>query len=220
MRLIQRSLPLLDCNSGGNRLELVRFNGDFEQIVAYVNSRCNNPPQDGEDNLLARNNGGLLFDPVQGTLLVQLKSQCSSSSCSDSGGPIPSYQVEWTAAIQGFATTFEILQSYEPAPAAFSFRVPYMPEGFPAADSFDAYFGELANPIDFTKAQPLQCDFPRGPMLGDYLTVTDLPTPPVGHGYYFVTAANYMGETRYGRQRVGGVLSGRDPAVLPACVEE
>jgi hypothetical protein len=53
-----------------------------------------------------------------------------------------------------------------------------------------------------------------------YLTVNDpLPTPAPGNGYYYVTAVNYMGETRYGRRRSGGVLSGRDPAVLPRCVE-
>ena len=38
-------------------------------------------------------------------------------------------------------------------------------------------------------------------------------------GEFYITAATYQGQTRYGRTRVGGVLSGRDPSVLPACSE-
>jgi hypothetical protein len=54
--------------------------------------------------------------------------------------------------------------------------------------------------------------------MGDYLTVEDrLPAPAPGSGYYYVTAVNYQGQRRYGRQSNGGVLSGRDPVVLPAC---
>jgi len=31
--------------------------------------------------------------------------------------------------------------------------------------------------------------------------------------------ATYQGQTRYGRKRQGTAMSGRDPAVLPACVQ-
>ena len=52
------------------------------------------------------------------------------------------------------------------------------------------------------------------------LTVEDtLPKPDPGHGYWYVTAVNYQGQRRCGRKRMGGVLSGRDPATLPACAE-
>ncbi len=61
-------------------------------------------------------------------------------------------------AIHGLAPLFEILQTYEPTTSEFSFRVPYMPEGFSAANWFDSYYGEL--PVDFTQAQALQCEFP------------------------------------------------------------
>jgi hypothetical protein len=44
-----------------------------------------------------------------------------------------------------------------------------------------------------------------------------LPTPSPGQGRYYVTAVNYQGERRYGRRRMNGVLSGRDPAGLPGC---
>ena len=74
---------------------------------------------------------------------------------------------------------------------------------------------------DWSQLQPLQCSYPASPpSVGDYLTVADpLPTPSPGQGYYFVTAVNYEGERRYGRMSSGGVLRGRDPAVLPACAE-
>ena len=45
------------------------------------------------------------------------------------------------------------------------------------------------------------------------IAVDDSPDAP------YVTAVTHQGETRYGRQSSGGVLSGRDPAVLPSCLE-
>ena len=121
--------------------------------------------------------------------------------------------------INGFTTTFEILQTYTPATSELSFRVPYMPEGFQFADYFDTYWGDLATVGDWSQAHPLQCGYPATPAnVGDYLIVADtLPSPEPGRGYYYVTAVNYQGQRRYGRQSNGGVLSGRDPTVLPAC---
>jgi hypothetical protein len=123
-------------------------------------------------------------------------------------------------AIAGFATTFEVLQTYTPQREQLAFRVPYMPEGMPAADHFDAYWGNLAKPIDFTQAHQLACDYPAAPPhVGDYLTVADtVPTPAPGQGVYYITSATYQGATRYGRKTTAGHLSGRDPALLPACV--
>jgi hypothetical protein len=87
------------------------------------------------------------------------------------------------------------------------------------ADHFDTYWGNLTHPIDFTQAHPLACDYPTAPpRVGDYLTVADtVPTPAPGHGVYYVTAATYRGATRYGRKTTAGHLTGRDPALLPAC---
>ena len=117
----------------------------------------------------------------------------------------------------GLPTAFEILQTYAPGP--LSFRVPYMPEGFQHAEWFDTYYGDLATVGDWSQAQPFQCGYPAtAPETGDYLTVEDtLPTPAPGRGYYYVTAVNYQGQRRYGRQANGGVLTGRDSAVLPEC---
>jgi hypothetical protein len=119
----------------------------------------------------------------------------------------------------GFASTFEIMQTYTPTANAFQFRVPYMPEGFQAADHFDSYYGNLTRPIDFSQAQPMQCAYPSSPpSVGDYFAVADtLPAPAPGHGYYYVIAVTYQGQTRYGRKRINGVTSGRDPAGLPGC---
>jgi hypothetical protein len=94
-----------------------------------------------------------------------------------------------------------------------------MPEGMPAADHFDTYWGNLTKPIDFTQAHPLACDYPPAPPhVGDYLSVADtVPTPAAGQGVYYITSATYQGATRYGHKTTAGHLSGRDPAVLPAC---
>ena len=113
----------------------------------------------------------------------------------------------------------EVSQTYVPSDAQVRFRVPALPEGFPAADFFDTYFGRLATVGDWSQAQPLQCGYPAtAPSVGDYLTVTDpLPDPAPETGRYYVTAVNYQGQIRYGRKSNGGILTGRDPAVLPAC---
>jgi len=124
----------------------------------------------------------------------------------------------WLASFSGFATTFDILQTYTPQ-ASLGFRVPYMPEGMAGADHFDSYWGNLTKPLDFTQAHPLQCGYPvAAPHVGDYLTVADtVPTPVPGRGIYYVTSATHQGATRYGRKTTAGHLSGRDPAMLPAC---
>lgn len=160
----------------------------------------------------------LFFDEEKGRLLIPVQ-----SSCYDEGwtGQCAYNENRWVIAISGFTTTFDILQTYTPASGQLSFRVPHMPEGLQYADWFDTYYGDLATVGDWSQAQPLRCGYPAtAPTMGDYLTVDDtLPTPAAGRGYYYVTAANYQGQRRYGRQSNRGVLRGRDPAVLPACSE-
>jgi len=162
----------------------------------------------------------VLFDPINGRLLVWLSSYCLGGDCPCGSGPCSGngYGGIWIAAIEGFTTLYEVRQSFAPE-APLGFRVPVMPEGMAAADHFDTYWGDLAHPVDFTQAHPLACDYPSAaPHVGDYVSVADIvPTPAPGQGVYYVTAATYQGATRYGRKTTAGHLSGRDPALLPAC---
>ena len=53
--------------------------------------------------------------------------------------------------------------------------------------------------------------------MANELLADTLPELKPGEGRYYVTAVSYRGENRYGRKSNGGMLTGRDPAVLPAC---
>jgi hypothetical protein len=65
----------------------------------------------------------------------------------------------------------------------------------------------------------MQCRYPASPpSVGDYLTVADTsPQPPPGAANYTVTAVTYGTQRRYGRKLIAGVMSGRDPVLLPEC---
>jgi hypothetical protein len=156
------------------------------------------------------------FNPMTGELHFNFD-QVGQGYTAGSG--YQNYHSTRSCVLRGLSTLYDIQQTYTPASNTLNFRVPAMPEGLAAADHFDTYYGALTNPIDFTQAQPLQCGYPaRPPSVGDYLTVADpLPNPAPGTGRYYVTAASYQGQRRYGRQRVRGVLSGRNPAKLPTC---
>lgn len=210
------------------RTSLVRTNGQNEETIGYFEDRAYGPARDhlrpvfsfdfqqarGEET----DHGGLsiepiVFDAVNGRLLIPVRSLCSP--CGN-----PGYVEQRVIfVISGFAPLFEILQSYTPQPSALSFHVPVRPEGMAGSDSFDTYWGPLTKPLDFTQAHPLQCNYPAAaPHVGDYLTVPDtVPTPAPSQGVYYFTSATYQGATRYGRKTTAGHLTGRDPALLPAC---
>ncbi len=215
-----------------NRVEVRRYDGQASTLLAYIENRPAAAPNrwDGiwtsgdfrwGSGWDASVKDVLTFDAVNGRLLVPLDSFCLGTDCPPDYVPQDALRGRWIAAIEGFTSLYEVQQSYSPQTNTIGFRVPRLPEGMAAADRFDTYYGPLANPIDFTQAQPLQCGYPASPpQVGDYLTVGDpLPNPPSGTGRYYVTAATYQGQTRYGRKRQGTVMSGRDPAVLPACVQ-
>jgi len=211
------SLSRCDCDSHERwRLEIHRFDGIADTVLGFLEERCFGPQvQKFHDAVWAGQpeHPGLVFDRANGRLLIRFASYSPSSGCASGTSG-----VLWIAAIQGFASTFDVLQTYTPQ-TGLGFRVPYMPEGMGGADHFDTYWGTLSKPLDFTQAHPLQCDYPSSPPhVGEYLTVADtVPTPVPGQGVYYVTAATYQGATRYGRKTTAGHLSGRDPAVLPAC---
>lgn len=203
------------CGAGGANLErweivFVRPNG-LRSVVAHVTERC--LPDGSADEI---ENVGARFDPITGQLGIGFWNR-------NSGTGQPAYALgQQKIALAGFTTLFDILQTFVSDSGQLTFRVPYMPEGLPAADHFDTYYGPLVKPIDFSQAHPLQCDYPGSPpAVGDYLAVADtVPTPAPGHGVYYVTAVTHQGQTRYGRKASGGVLSGREPAGLAACTTQ
>ena len=203
------SFRIEEC-SGIDRLEIIRFNGtNASETVAYLDTRCTGPS--GQDAFDATIPAQFLFDDKQGKFLVRVRSTCWGS-CGYSAG-------DWVASISGFATTFEVLQTYTPPSSSFGFAVPYMPEGFQDADYFDTYTGTVTRPLDLSQAQPLSCAYPAtAPSVGDYLTFADtVPNPSAGAAVYYLTAATYQGQTRAGRESTTGTLRGRDASVLPAC---
>jgi hypothetical protein len=155
------------------------------------------------------------FDPMNGILNFTFTAVGEGYPA---GSPYSNYRTQQTCSFQGFATILDVAQTFQTS-SSLGFRVPYMPEGLPASDHFDTYYGPLVKPIDFSQARGLQCSYPSSPpSVGEYLEVADsVPTPAPGHGYYYVTAVTHLGQTRYGRKASGGVLSGRDPAGLAAC---
>ncbi len=231
------NLVIVQERSGGgsgagfvDRIELVRLSRNGEEVIGFVESRGDNLwrdriwPKDACDVSSStcwgggpRIEEGFTFDPVNGRLFLPLRSFCYGPNC-----PSTTYGGGWwVAVIEGFAPLLEIFQSYQPTSGALTFIAPRIPEGFPAADYFDTYYGDIATMGDWSQAQPLRCNYPATlPHAGDYLTASDtLPNPSAGQGYYYVTAATYQGQTRYGRKRQGAIMSGRDPSLLPACVQ-
>ena len=203
--------------------EIYRFRAGQDQLIAYLDERCGATPGCRDEGYV-RPAG---FDDKNGNLFIEMGARPNgpgqSGQCDDELPNYPPYPNEGGAlcSLAGFTTTFEILQTYETTTNDISFRVPYMPEGFQFADHFDTFYGRLSTVGDWSKVEPLQCGYPATvPAVGDYLTVADtLPALKPGEARYYVTAVTHQGETRYGRKSSGGVLTGRDPALLPGCVE-
>lgn len=232
--------PVGPCGSASlYRFRVVSFDGVSSQtVLGYVDERCVDPSISRRDALdfqdaaagspggAALGRGKFNLDNVNGVLRIPLWSHCDSQSsggvpyCAQVLVP-PSNSAVWIAELRGLTPLLEIMQSYAPTQSSLTFRVPALPESLGGADHFDTYYGALTNPIDFTTAKPLACGFPASPpAAGDYITVADpLPTPAPGAGRYYLTAVGYEDQRRYGRQRIGGLLSGRNPALLPSCTE-
>jgi hypothetical protein len=202
---------LLRLGSEANGVVVVRLDpitGD--NIIGFVHGR---PNGSGDFDRVTTSctpgpcAGHLVFDPVNGRLIFGVYSVG------------PGYAYSSTIVISGFPSLFDISQSYQPQLTAWAFRVPASAEALGGVDHFGTYWGPLTHPLDFTHAHPLGCGYPASsPHVGDFLTVADtVPTPSPGQGVYYVTSATYQGATRYGRQQFNGHLSGRDPALLPAC---
>ena len=178
------------------------------QTLGTFREYCS-PPNFSSSFLVPR----VAVDPFHGTLYIDVEITNRSGSVQ-----ITNRRVQ--EAVTGLATLAEILLSYEPAGGALSWRTPGFPLGLPSADRFEIYTGALGHVPLFTDAQPIDCSVPAAghPAVGEYISIADpLPDPPVGEGRYVVVAVEQGSETRFGRQRMGGVTSGRDPGDFPAC---
>lgn len=210
-----------------SRLELVRRTESGAEVVAYVADRCLAPEcvQFGQQHYTSQSlspsprgsTGYLNFDDKNGRFLIPVQSRYWRGRVDCPEGVNGGTSV---LAISGFASTFEILQSYASTSGGLGYRVPYMPEGMNAADRFDSYWGNVTRPLDLAQAHPLQCAYhDHQPQVGEYLTFPDsAPTPAPGQAAYYMTSVTCQGETRAGRQALDGRLSGRDASRLPECV--
>jgi hypothetical protein len=196
------------------RTEIVRMASGSESVLAYVEDR---------ESVLAdrlRSTNLISFDAINGRLLIPLQSFCRDMNYSFPPDCPGNYGGgSFIMMVNGLPSLFEILQTYTPTADALQLRVPAHPEGFRSADHFDTYWGHVSDLPDFTQAQPMQCHYPATtPAAGDFLTVADTsPAPTPGAANYTVTAVTYGSQRRYGRKLINGVMSGRDPALLPGC---
>lgn len=154
---------------------------------------------------------------VNGHMFLVLRGQCRTAQCDSQGED--DNQVALIR-VSGLPTLYEVQSSYQP-PTTISVLVPKHPNGLFAAESFSTYHGTITNPLDFSAAQPLKCNYAEAapPEPGGYLTVPDTtPDPDPGEVTWLLTAVTSpTGETRMGRKVEAGVLSGRDPLRLPEC---
>lgn len=103
LRLVLISTP---CDGSSERNEIVVFDGSTEQIIGSIEDRCDGPiklsvrayAQLTSSTII----GAVKFDPINGRLLIPLLSRVDLES------------FYWIAAIDGFTTTFELLQTYTP----------------------------------------------------------------------------------------------------------
>lgn len=209
-QVVHRNGPQQPCGSQVmNVYQIVARDGQTESIVAEIAEQCADTGTGQQDTF---GMGNWWFDEERGRLIVQSSLNCNNSPDCYEG-------FTWIFAIEGFTTTFEILQTYTPDQSVLGFRVPYMPEGFERADYFDTYAGQLTKPLDLSQAQPSQCNYPQSqPQVGDYLTFPDSAVnPSPGQASYYLTAVTHLGERRVGRHAVNGLISGRPSSVLPVC---
>ena len=83
------------------RLKLLRFDGETEDVVGFVDERCLSPANDEVD---AISKVGLTFDEVYGKLFMSLVIRASISY----------EEGRWVAVVDGFATLAEALEDQLP----------------------------------------------------------------------------------------------------------
>lgn len=194
------------------RWHLESIDNGTRSEIGYFEHRCFAGGTDGVSI------PGLLFDLIGGAAIFPIQRYCTGPDGQSEGCYT---DISSHFAIDGFTALADIVQSFEPgepsSPVVFS--VPPLPEGLPAADHFDTYWGVVKQPLDLANAQPLQCAYPSSPpSAGDDVRITaPVPTPPPGSANFVLTSVTYRGQTHAGRKASGGRMYGRDASRLPAC---
>ena len=113
-----RDVPIAElCYQSDNahRAEIVAHDGTSETVLGMFTDRCDGPTR---LDFFRLNESTLQFDRQRGALLVRANAGCddTDTSClnSDSQASI--------IAIEGFATTFDILQTFTPTAETLGFR--------------------------------------------------------------------------------------------------
>jgi hypothetical protein len=153
-------------------------------------------------------------DVARGEILFNLRGSCQTALCLGQGD-----NKEHLALVRvtGLPSLLDVALTYEPG-GSVSFRIPALPEGLPTGDFFDLYAGAVETLPDLSQAQTVACDVASGLSPGDTVVVPDpLPDPPAWEPRYYLMAVTSGTERRAGRERISGVLQGRDASGLPWC---
>ena len=78
---------------------------------------------------------------------------------------------------------------------------------------------DLRRDRDFTSAVPVDCAVPDAgsPAPGDYLSILDPLNPANGKVEYAIIGVKHQDRLRFGRQSIGGVLTGRETSAFLSC---
>jgi hypothetical protein len=151
----------------------------------------------------------MMIDAINGRMYLKVWSQMENT-------PGTFFVVQ----ISGLTSLLDIVPTFQPSTDTISWTTPKHPEALPAADRFQVFAGEIADLPDFGQAVTLSCSVPqdRVPQPGEFLSILDsLPDPPAGQAFYVVVGVEHAGQRRFGRQNIGGVQTGRNPAAFPSC---
>jgi hypothetical protein len=155
--------------------------------------------------------GSFQFDSTNGRILIPF-------TYDPSGIFLCPYQHYGLAEFGGLPKLFDTFLTFLPAGQSLTALTPGLPDGFPSADSLQAWTGDVRTLPDWSKASSLVCTAAASPAPGQLVGMSDtLPDPEVGQARYYVVASQSGTQRRLGRQYVNGAFSARDPGTLPVC---
>ena len=161
----------------------------------------------------------LIMDAVNGR--SQFSFRTIRDDCSNPQNCIELEVVHEVIEVSGLPSLLDIIPTFDPGnTATLSWVAPVKPEAMAASDGYDVYKGDIDAVSDLSLAVSLACDVPTGrdPVPGEFLSVTDtIPALAAGEARYYLIANRFAGQSRAGREFMGGVLRGRDASLLTSC---